>query len=916
MSAKVVDITDREPRSPSFAARLYLPEIFKGMLVTIGHFLRNIVAIGKLPTILYPEQKRNYSERFRGKHILKTREDGTLKCVACYMCAQACPADCIQIVAGEHPKIAYEKYPVVFNIDMLRCVMCGFCVDACPEGRDLDEPRLRALVFHAARIGLRHLPARRKAGRPRQRRVRIPAVLPRRRHRAPDRRFDRPRRSRRRRTKGAPREGAAAGPLLTRRRQIFLFLALWWLALGAVNLAWLSKNTRPPSWDPFNHLFSGAKYHNLVADLLEGNATVRATARSLLRVDDHYPPLAPLAAGPAFGGADPRSPTLFLNQAALALLIGATYAMGKRYSSEATGILAAIAVSSFPIVSMQSRMFMLDLPDAAMTALALLALCRADAFRRAAPSLVFGATLGLALLTKWTVVFFLAAPLAFELLRAARSSERGRRLGNAGAGLLLAAAIPLPWYSAHLWNILRDSAKFSYDVGVREGDPPVFTAKSLFFYASSLPAAVLAPWAFLFVGGLALAARDRFRRGRLMFFAILGGWAILTLIRNKDSRYVIPMLPVIAVVAASALDAFRVRFRWKAAAAGLLAAISLGAAWRTDPPVRENWPIHEAVEFLRRQPVSRPRLRVVPDWPYFERHGFEYAAEEARFPLDVGMWFHFPAFTDFVITKSGDQGERPEPKEIMREVEDPRSDFRSLFQPVWEHPLPDGGVARIYARHVAPAPAEPDEIVRRLRSAAADLVAAYFRDVEGLEIDVDPYSDGETRSGRFRRIDIRISTAAIRGKKPGSPALALRNVRLEVSDVVVNPYRLLRDGTIEVLSLREAAPSVELREEDASEYLASLLRGPSHVRFSSGTISIEAHPRGRIPAISLSLEPRIVAGENIGFHVTRFRVGDLPIPAAIAGMLTAGNDPILKPMPCRVRLDRLSIEGGVLALNE
>ena len=86
-----------------------------------------------MPTILYPEVRRNYSGRFRGKHILKTREDGTLKCVACYMCQQACPAECITIVAGEHPKIAYEKYPVVFDIDMMRCVFCGFCVDACPK---------------------------------------------------------------------------------------------------------------------------------------------------------------------------------------------------------------------------------------------------------------------------------------------------------------------------------------------------------------------------------------------------------------------------------------------------------------------------------------------------------------------------------------------------------------------------------------------------------------------------------------------------------------------------------------------------------------------------------------------------------------------------------------------------------------
>jgi NADH-quinone oxidoreductase subunit I len=103
------------------------------MAVTVRHLLRNLTHLRNLPTILYPEEKRDYSQRFRGKHILKTREDGTLKCVACYMCEQACPAECITIVAGEHPKIAYEKYPVVFDIDMLRCVFCGFCVDACPK---------------------------------------------------------------------------------------------------------------------------------------------------------------------------------------------------------------------------------------------------------------------------------------------------------------------------------------------------------------------------------------------------------------------------------------------------------------------------------------------------------------------------------------------------------------------------------------------------------------------------------------------------------------------------------------------------------------------------------------------------------------------------------------------------------------
>jgi NADH-quinone oxidoreductase subunit I len=130
MAARVVVVT---PPEPTFAQRIYIVEILKGMARTFRHFIRNLANIKKLPTILYPEIRRLYSERFRGRHILKVRDDGTLKCVACYMCQTACPAECINIEAGEHPVLAYEKYPTVFEIDMLRCVYCGFCVDACPK---------------------------------------------------------------------------------------------------------------------------------------------------------------------------------------------------------------------------------------------------------------------------------------------------------------------------------------------------------------------------------------------------------------------------------------------------------------------------------------------------------------------------------------------------------------------------------------------------------------------------------------------------------------------------------------------------------------------------------------------------------------------------------------------------------------
>lgn len=124
--------TEVRAREYTLAERLYLP-LFSGLWVTIKHFFGNLTGRRKSPIVEYPEVRRDYSHRYRGHHILTTRPDGSLRCVACYLCATACPADCIHIESGEHPDENIEKYPLVYEIDMLRCVFCGYCVDACPE---------------------------------------------------------------------------------------------------------------------------------------------------------------------------------------------------------------------------------------------------------------------------------------------------------------------------------------------------------------------------------------------------------------------------------------------------------------------------------------------------------------------------------------------------------------------------------------------------------------------------------------------------------------------------------------------------------------------------------------------------------------------------------------------------------------
>jgi NADH-quinone oxidoreductase subunit I len=103
-----------------------------GMEVTLKRMVRQVLGKDQV-TIQYPEQRKPYSRRFRGVHVLTEREDGSLKCVACYLCETACPAECITIEAAETADKSVEKVASRYEIDLARCIFCGFCVDACPE---------------------------------------------------------------------------------------------------------------------------------------------------------------------------------------------------------------------------------------------------------------------------------------------------------------------------------------------------------------------------------------------------------------------------------------------------------------------------------------------------------------------------------------------------------------------------------------------------------------------------------------------------------------------------------------------------------------------------------------------------------------------------------------------------------------
>ena len=127
----VFEVIRQPSKSPAMSGYRIFGETLRGMKTT---FMRVVEGVH---TIQYPEEKTPVYPRFRGRHKLHKFEDSGLeKCVGCSLCAAACPADCIRVVAAENTPenrvSAGERYAAVYEINLSRCIFCGYCEVACP----------------------------------------------------------------------------------------------------------------------------------------------------------------------------------------------------------------------------------------------------------------------------------------------------------------------------------------------------------------------------------------------------------------------------------------------------------------------------------------------------------------------------------------------------------------------------------------------------------------------------------------------------------------------------------------------------------------------------------------------------------------------------------------------------------------
>lgn len=106
--------------------------LFAGLGITRKRLAREKV------TVMYPEDKRALPPRTRWRHVLTRYDSGLERCIGCSLCAGACPARCINVVAAENTDgerySPGERYAARYEINMIRCIFCGYCQEACPTG--------------------------------------------------------------------------------------------------------------------------------------------------------------------------------------------------------------------------------------------------------------------------------------------------------------------------------------------------------------------------------------------------------------------------------------------------------------------------------------------------------------------------------------------------------------------------------------------------------------------------------------------------------------------------------------------------------------------------------------------------------------------------------------------------------------
>lgn len=707
--------------------------------------------------------------------------------------------------------------------------------------------------------------------------------------------------------------GSATAAGATRRDWAIVGAA--YVVLVIVAATWLALDRHPPEWDYANHLERSVA---CAADLARGDLT------TLLARSSFYPPLVPCAAALVYAVAPVREASAqAIILAFLGLGMAATYALARPWAGGAGAVVAAITFGTAPFVVHLALRFQLDLPLAAMVAAFLWALQRTDHFGSPGWSVAAGAVAGLGLLTKPPFLAYVLPPLLL-VLAGARGLARWR---NALAAGLVAVLLALPWYGPRLLGMSTQVSARSFGQAERAGHPDPLSLEALRYYPAAVPEQVGWVAAVLLVVGLIVAVRRRY------WFVVAGLLPLIgfLLIRNKNLRYTLPLVPMAAtcvglgfvtlgrrarvatavvLAIAAVLQVSSVAFGVPAALRQPLAGVELTIS---SPPDRSDWRHQEILALIARDAAGAPvTVSVPPNNPWFSAANFRYYSLRAGLPFRVvRAWDEEPVGVDYMILKTGDIGPGYTIAKAMLVTERLARDshLARVFPVIGEFSLPDGSRADVRARRVTAVTAPAAEVAEGVRAGFARRVPELAVDIEGLRVELE--HDAGIVRGHVRRLRVAAAAATVGDLRHARSArVRVRNLQVTLDSLVVNPFSAVAEHRFDPLVVgRLRVDRLTVAAADLRSFLDSGKAGTRMaVAFGPGFADVRLALFG--PDIQARVRLVPATGRPFAVLAEQVHLGGVPFPGLLARWVTRNFDPspgLAERLPFPVEIGRLEL---------
>jgi 4-amino-4-deoxy-L-arabinose transferase-like glycosyltransferase len=498
-----------------------------------------------------------------------------------------------------------------------------------------------------------------------------------------------------------------------------LVLILFVIIYAAANLFWLFKDTLPPPFDQSAHILIALKFNRLLAEPQKLSLT------KVLRTTSYWPPLFHFSAAVVtrIFGFSPDKVAL-TNFFFLILLVLALFQLGRHWFDPESGFLAVFLALMSPLVFGLLRDNLVDFCLLTTIVCVQYLVVKSSGGWNPETGFLLGLAMGLSLLTKWTSPAFFVSTAMFVFFQTwfKKKHPWPKALLRAGIVILMALIISLPWYLRNLADFRAGARHALLADSKLEGDPTSFWP-SFVWYLASLKDVIISRWLLpFFLFGL-LAYFLWVKNREALFFCLI--WIfpplfIFILIPNKDARFILPVLPAIALLSAAGLKSLpwkKIRFLLIMtlifASCYQFMAISFGWPEKIEhpyafPALEEKWRIEEILASLASSfPRKELRLAVLANEPYFHANAFRLFCVLKNYPYEVeeigGRPVNFTQLLGyhFLILKTG--------RIALEHTAHYRLEFLEKFRAwmeegrrypsfsLWKKwPLPDGSEALVY----------------------------------------------------------------------------------------------------------------------------------------------------------------------------------------------------------------------------